>query len=143
MSTPELLSTGSAVNSLSSTPSLEQMANPPRSVPSDLPSLLVNGRDKDGETSSLRSVAASTKSAFSRLASPRIGQDGSSSPKSATGSLAASGAAANKKVKQRKQVADKWWRVSDEKVREAKTSEVLGMQREVYLLFYELDREGL
>jgi ubiquitin carboxyl-terminal hydrolase 16 len=31
--------------------------------------------------------------------------------------------------------------VSDEKVREAKTSEVLGMQKEVYLLFYELESE--
>jgi len=42
--------------------------------------------------------------------------------------------------KRRKAAADKWWRVSDEKVREAKTGEVLGMQREVYLLFYELER---
>jgi ubiquitin carboxyl-terminal hydrolase 16 len=33
-----------------------------------------------------------------------------------------------------------WWRVSDDRVRESKTSEVLGMQKEVYLLFYELIR---
>lgn len=35
---------------------------------------------------------------------------------------------------------DRWWRVSDDKIKEAKTSDVLGMQREVYLLFYELER---
>ena len=46
-----------------------------------------------------------------------------------------------KMAKKRKPVVDKWWRVSDEKVREAKTSEVLSMQREVYLLFYELDKD--
>ncbi|KAL2887670.1 Ubiquitin carboxyl-terminal hydrolase 16 [Ceratocystis lukuohia] len=38
---------------------------------------------------------------------------------------------------------DKWWRISDEKCRQAKTSDVLGMQREVYMLFYELDRKHL
>ncbi|KAI9802998.1 MAG: hypothetical protein M1825_002231 [Sarcosagium campestre] len=36
--------------------------------------------------------------------------------------------------------SNRWWRISDDKVRESKTSEVLGMQREVYLLFYEFDR---
>ena len=35
---------------------------------------------------------------------------------------------------------DRWWRISDDKVKECKTSEVLGMEREVYLLFYEMDR---
>jgi ubiquitin carboxyl-terminal hydrolase 16 len=39
-----------------------------------------------------------------------------------------------------KRPSDKWWRISDEKVKEATTREVLGMQREVYLLFYELER---
>jgi ubiquitin carboxyl-terminal hydrolase 16 len=32
---------------------------------------------------------------------------------------------------------DRWWRISDDKIKESKTSDVLGMQREVYLLFYE------
>lgn len=39
-----------------------------------------------------------------------------------------------------KKASNRWWRISDDKVKESKTSEVLGMQREVYLLFYELDR---
>ncbi|KAF1826503.1 cysteine proteinase [Dissoconium aciculare CBS 342.82] len=33
---------------------------------------------------------------------------------------------------------DRWWRISDDRIKESKTSEVLGMQREVYLLFYEI-----
>ncbi|KAF2487632.1 hypothetical protein BDY17DRAFT_289318 [Neohortaea acidophila] len=41
----------------------------------------------------------------------------------------------------RKKGPDRWWRISDDKVKECKTSEVLGMQREVYLLFYELASE--
>jgi ubiquitin carboxyl-terminal hydrolase 16 len=43
------------------------------------------------------------------------------------------------KQKQRKQ-ASRWWRISDDKIKEASTRDVLGMQREVYLLFYELER---
>ena len=42
------------------------------------------------------------------------------------------------KLKQRKQT--RWWRISDDKIKEASTRDVLGMQREVYLLFYELER---
>lgn len=43
--------------------------------------------------------------------------------------------------RRQKKTLERWWRISDEKVKESKTSEVLGMQREVYLLFYELQRE--
>ncbi|PNP53997.1 hypothetical protein THARTR1_05684 [Trichoderma harzianum] len=129
ISTPDLLSPSS--DTTSSTPSLES-AGPPRSVPVDLPSHLTNGRD--GETSSLRSVAASTKSALSKLAPPRASLNGSSSPSTL-------GVSKPHPRPKKRRPADKWWRVSDEKVREAKTSEVLGMQKEVYLLFYELDAE--
>lgn len=38
----------------------------------------------------------------------------------------------------RKKGPDRWWRISDDKIKESKTSDVLGMQREVYLLFYEI-----
>ncbi|KAL6908643.1 hypothetical protein GGI43DRAFT_150028 [Trichoderma evansii] len=132
ISTPDLLSPSSDTNS--STPSLESSGRPPRSVPADLPNPMISSKDRDGETSSLRSVAASTKSALSKLAPPRSSLNGTSSP----GGLAV--AKPQSRPKKRK-LADKWWRVSDEKVREAKTSEVLGMQKEVYLLFYELETE--
>lgn len=39
-----------------------------------------------------------------------------------------------------KQRTNRWWRISDDKIKESKTSDVLGMQKEVYLLFYELER---
>ena len=42
----------------------------------------------------------------------------------------------------RKKGPDRWWRISDEKIKECKTSDVLGMQREVYLLFYEMVDDG-
>ncbi|KAF3483819.1 uncharacterized protein GIQ15_03143 [Arthroderma uncinatum] len=40
----------------------------------------------------------------------------------------------------KKKSNERWWRISDERIRECKTSDVLGMQKEVYLLFYELER---
>lgn len=36
--------------------------------------------------------------------------------------------------------ADRWWRISDDKIKECKTSDVLSMQKEVYLLFYEMEK---
>lgn len=44
------------------------------------------------------------------------------------------------RLRRRRKPQDRWWRVSDEKVKECKTSDVLGMQREVYLMFYELEK---
>ncbi|KAL2262750.1 hypothetical protein VTK26DRAFT_187 [Humicola hyalothermophila] len=46
-----------------------------------------------------------------------------------------------RKTKQQKQQT-RWWRISDDKTKEASTRDVLGMQREVYLLFYELERSN-
>lgn len=46
------------------------------------------------------------------------------------------------KFRRRKKSNDRWWRISDEKIKETRTSDVLSMQREVYLLFYELERPG-
>jgi len=45
------------------------------------------------------------------------------------------------KSARRKKGPERWWRISDDKIKECKTSDVLGMQREVYLLFYELIEE--
>lgn len=46
------------------------------------------------------------------------------------------------RLRRKKKSSDRWWRISDDKIKEARTSDVLGMQREVYLLFYELERPG-
>jgi ubiquitin carboxyl-terminal hydrolase 16 len=53
---------------------------------------------------------------------------------------AASMAEANPLKRKSKKASNKWWGISDDKVKESKTSDVLGRQKEVYLLFYELDR---
>ncbi|CAL5872513.1 uncharacterized protein PFLUO_LOCUS6777 [Penicillium psychrofluorescens] len=44
------------------------------------------------------------------------------------------------RLRRRRKPNDRWWRISDERIKECKTSDVLGMQREVYLLFYEMDK---
>lgn len=53
---------------------------------------------------------------------------------------AASIAEANPLKRKSRKTTNRWWRISDDKIKESKTSEVLGMQKEVYLLFYELER---
>lgn len=149
ISTPDLLSPASTNGS--STPSLDSVPVPaPRSVPTaaepegSSPSPSISGRDRDTDSSSLRSVAASTKSALSRLTSGKFdGGIRSESPRLRPQSQPAhslTGSIKRAKPKRAKQHLDRWWRVSDEKVREAKTSEVLSMQKEVYLLFYELEK---
>lgn len=44
------------------------------------------------------------------------------------------------RLRRRRNPNDRWWRISDEKIKECKTSDVLGMQKEVYLLFYEMEK---
>lgn len=44
------------------------------------------------------------------------------------------------RLRRRRKANDRWWRISDEKIKECKTSDVLGMQKEVYLLFYEIEK---
>ena len=53
---------------------------------------------------------------------------------------ASSMAEANPLRRKSKKANNRWWRISDDKVKESKTSEVLNMQKDVYLLFYELDK---
>ena len=45
------------------------------------------------------------------------------------------------RFKRKKRPVDRWWRISDDKVKECKTSDVLSMQKEVYMLFYEVEKE--
>ena len=46
------------------------------------------------------------------------------------------------RFKRKKRPIDRWWRISDDKVKECKTSDVLSMQKEVYMLFYEVEKEA-
>ncbi|POS84072.1 hypothetical protein EPUL_005232, partial [Erysiphe pulchra] len=52
------------------------------------------------------------------------------------------GIRANGILRAKRKSVDRWWRISDEKIKECKTADVLAMQREVYLLFYELEKEN-
>ncbi|KAI1209378.1 cysteine proteinase [Annulohypoxylon truncatum] len=103
-------------------------------------------KDRESDTISLKSVAASARSTMSRIShSARNSRPGSPNktpvaPSTANGKAIPPKTKANKPKRQKPN--ERWWRISDEKIKEAKTSEVLGMQREVYLLFYELDRES-
>ncbi|KAI1460422.1 cysteine proteinase [Annulohypoxylon moriforme] len=109
------------------------------------PTSSTKGRESD--TISLKSVAASARSTMSKISnSARNSRPGSPSGKTPVAPSTMNGKAIPPKGKtakpKRQKQNDRWWRISDEKIKEAKTSEVLGMQREVYLLFYELDRES-
>ncbi|KAI1426503.1 hypothetical protein F5Y12DRAFT_283223 [Xylaria sp. FL1777] len=109
------------------------------------PSLTSSLRDHDTDTVSLKSVAASARSTMSRLSqSAKNGRSDSPFRKGRT-STSATESVSTPKLSgirhRRRKPSDRWWRISDDKVKEAKTSEVLGMQREVYMLFYELERE--
>lgn len=45
------------------------------------------------------------------------------------------------RFRRKKKPSDRWWRISDEKIKECSTAEVLDMQKDVYMLFYEMERE--
>jgi len=111
-------------------------------------------RDHDSETSSLKSFKRATLSrisvssrsgsrAGSRSATPsgEVVPDSSVQKQSGTDQPKSDVSPESLKSK-RKKHHDRWWRISDEKIKEASTREVLAMQREVYLLFYELEREA-
>ncbi|KAI2606954.1 cysteine proteinase [Hypoxylon fragiforme] len=104
-------------------------------------------KDHESDSISIRSVAASARSTMSRIShSARNSRPGSPAGKAPADPAAENEQAAtskmNKMKSKRRKQNDRWWRISDEKIKEAKTNEVLGMQREVYLLFYELERES-
>lgn len=49
-----------------------------------------------------------------------------------------SGPTSQKRKKASKRLASKWWRISDDSVASCATSDVLAMNKEAYLLFYEI-----
>lgn len=44
------------------------------------------------------------------------------------------------RFRRKKKTSDRWWRISDDKIKECNTAEVLSMQKDVYMLFYEMER---
>ncbi|KAL1610337.1 hypothetical protein SLS60_002003 [Paraconiothyrium brasiliense] len=161
-STPHSFGT-EGVYSMQGTP-IPSAVQSPRMSSVNLPN--GNGRGSPlPATPSLDSPSTRSLSSQSRSSnfSPRIAptsapredstQDASSSPTSASisrpkslrsikGSLKEKASDANPLKKRSKRANNRWWRISDDKVKESKTNDVLGMQKEVYLLFYELDRRS-
>ncbi|KAM0325745.1 hypothetical protein ACHAQA_007045 [Verticillium albo-atrum] len=140
ISTPDLpLTANSSTNSLASDASPRPRSLRQRLSPTSAPR---EEGDKDKErddTASLRSVAASTRSALSRISMSRDRAGSGTVTPDGTTPMAVPPAP---RPHRKRKTPDRWWRISDEKIREAKTSEVLGMQREVYLLFYELEKDS-
>lgn len=64
-------------------------------------------------------------------------------PRPTTASTAKSSAMDVSLFKRKKRPVDRWWRISDDKVKECKTSDVLSMQKEVYMLFYEVEKDEI
>ncbi len=158
-STPELLSPASAASSSPSLPFTNDNTHSKSNVLSPIASgsissdttpkiLGATSTPRDSETSSIRSIARSARSTLSKVPSiarskvstsypPVSEENGNAIATEETNGSPKDQKAAQKKKKQ----SNRWWRISDEKAKEAKTSEVLAMQREVYLLFYELDKD--
>ncbi|KAL7274456.1 hypothetical protein RUND412_002649 [Rhizina undulata] len=107
-------------------------------------------------TSSSNSGSNSATNSATNSNSPGAPEEAASVLDGDVGSGSGSSTAENEKEKERERkketerrrrkvrgkLADRWWRISDDKVKEARTADVLGMQKEVYLLFYERDRGG-
>ncbi|KAH8808190.1 U1biquitin-specific peptidase-like protein [Xylogone sp. PMI_703] len=140
LSTPELLSPASAASttSLPSTngsPTQEsiQIGN---SVPKmRSPSTVSSGTSRDtslpGPTSAPRDPDTGSLSSINRPAREMISKAANSVSRPHTrGSI---------RGRSKKKSNDRWWRISDDNVKECKTSQTLGMQREVYMLFYEME----
>ncbi|MCJ1344174.1 hypothetical protein MMC31_002377 [Peltigera leucophlebia] len=62
---------------------------------------------------------------------------------SSTAAIAPSKHSRFQRRSRKSQADDRWWRISDEKIKECKTAELLAMQKDVYMLFYEMEREDL
>ncbi|KAI0398974.1 hypothetical protein F4802DRAFT_83275 [Xylaria palmicola] len=145
-STPDLVSRTSADAALSvPSPSSTPTGSTTSAQIPGRRSLTTSSKEPEADSASLKSVAASARSTMSRLSqSAKSGRSDSllGKAKSSTTALEpGSTPKLNGMRSRRRKPNDRWWRISDDKVKEAKTSEVLGMQREVYMLFYELERE--
>ena len=123
-STPTLDSP--STRSISSQDSLTSTFKPRSPAPTSAP--------RNPETESLRLPHSATDTdSLSRTRSLRSFKDKATEK-------AASIKEQNPLSRRSKKTSNRWWRISDDKIKESKTSEVLGMQRDVYLLFYELER---
>ncbi|QSZ29084.1 hypothetical protein DSL72_003594 [Monilinia vaccinii-corymbosi] len=156
-STPELLSpTTASTSSLSNTngrSSIDSSMNNKRlsgispisasSIASSSKTARPTSAPRDSDSGSIRSLGRSARKTLSKVSSTMSrSSTAPSSPKLSPCNQESTRISFTKTVgtKRKKKTVERWWRISDEKIKECKTSEVLGMQKEVYMLFYELER---
>lgn len=110
-------------------PSLGPVISPPISPMKPSP---LSPIDQEAPTALPSSIAAPPaqdlrrKSSLSRMAD-RLSVSRNDSSGSNAGSVA----------KKQRKASSRWWRISDDRIKECSTKDVLAMQREVYLLFFE------
>ncbi|KKY26724.1 putative ubiquitin c-terminal [Phaeomoniella chlamydospora] len=121
LSTPSVSST-----SLSTPPSRSSLSSSKAKLPSSITSGPRASLQLDETASTTRKSVQSDRSGL----------------KSITSSPRSHGNGEGLRLRRRKKTPERWWRISDDKVKECKTADVLGMQKEVYLLFYELEKPG-
>lgn len=149
---------GSVDASANPSPRLAAMRKQPDTSPSPL-SITPSTVETSPSVSSSSLSSPSTRPSSGSLVGQQQGPAPTSAPrssfqsnntKSAETSLSKTGSSPSKprtiseasRFRRKKKSNDRWWRISDDKIKECKTSDVLGMQKEVYLLFYELERPG-
>ena len=135
---------GGPPHTLSPTSTAPTSASPsPSTFPSTAPRPATSTDDHWSSSSSNRSNTRRPYTAQG-VSTSASGGGGGGSPSVASAASAAAAATAEKGLKLGRRRQDKinnrWWRISDEKIKECKTSDVLGMQKDVYLLFYEQER---
>ncbi|ERF71766.1 hypothetical protein EPUS_01681 [Endocarpon pusillum Z07020] len=113
--------------------SSSSVSSPPQSRLSSKQSL-----DRSVPSTARESVTSDQPKSPSRS---RSGKSEAFRPRSSA-STAKSDASEKSRFRRKRKSSDRWWRISDDKIKECKTSEVLAMQKEVYLLFYEIERPG-
>ena len=131
-STPSIAFESSPV---ASTPSISSssLSSPPPSRPSSKQFL-----DRAVTSAPQESVSSDQSKPPSR---PRSSKSEAFRPRSSASNVK-SETSERSKIRRKRKPSDRWWRISDDKIKECKTSDVLSMQKEVYLLFYELERPG-
>ncbi|MCJ1368712.1 hypothetical protein MMC16_007857 [Acarospora aff. strigata] len=141
-------STPPVSSAASSPPTRVSNPKPPRTMSTpELPELLPSS-----SVSSSPSISFSSKSSNRPSTAPEVPTSQSSPtstskekarpPSKASTVKRDSTVSETSRFVRKKKVNDRWWRISDEKIKESKTSDVLDMQKEVYLLFYELNKDS-
>jgi len=135
-STPALSPTVPATPALTPAPS-----TPVPSTPSNQSSTrLVDGPPSEAAPSSPTTPVLQTES----LPPPSSKRSSSSVSLNTDIEPAASAKSPSSKMKKlkppKKQQGERWWRISDDKIKEARTNDVLDQRKEVYLLFYQRDK---